>query len=58
MTVKTIGQEKARVLFCLTAKADGTKLLPFIVFKGAKWETAALDKEIKNCWITSPPNLD
>ena len=38
------------------AKADGTKLPPFIVFNGAKRETAALDKEIKNCYIASSPN--
>ena len=36
MTVKTTGKEKTCVPVCLTAKADGTKLAPFIVFKGAK----------------------
>ena len=44
MTVKTTGHEKTRVSVCLTAKADGTKLPPFIVFKGANRKTAALDK--------------
>ena len=56
VSVKTTGHEKSRVSVCLTAKADGTKLPPFIVFKGAKRETAALDKEIKNCYIASSPN--
>ena len=40
----------------LTAKADGTKLLPLIVFKSAKQETAVLDKEIKYCCIAPSPN--
>ena len=56
VTVKTTGHEKTRVLVCLTAKAGGTKLPPFIVFKSAKRETAALDKEIKICCIASSPN--
>ena len=56
VTVKTTGHEKSRVSLCLAAKADGTKLPPFIVFKGAKRETGALDKEIKNCHIASSPN--
>ena len=30
--------EKIKVSVCLTAKADGTKLKPFIVFQGAKRE--------------------
>ena len=55
MTVKTIGHEKIRVLICLTAEADGTSLPPFIVFKSAKQEISALDKEIKNCCIASSP---
>ena len=56
VTVKTTGHEKTRVSNGLAAKADGTKLPPFIVFKGAKQETAALDKEIKTCCIASSPN--
>ena len=56
LSVKTTGHEKSRVSVCLAAKADGAKLPPFIVFKGAKRETAALDKEIKNCCIASFPN--
>ena len=60
VSVKTTGHEKSLVSVCLAAKLqkvqDGTKLPPFIVFKGAKQETAALDKEIKNCYIASSPN--
>ena len=41
---------------CLAAKADGTKLKPMIVFKGAKRETDAMDKEYKNCVIASSAN--
>ena len=56
VNVKTTGHEKSRVSFCLAAKADRTKLPPFTILKGAKRETAALDKEIKNCYIASSPN--
>ena len=56
VTVKTTGHKKTRVSVWLAAKADGTKLPPFIVFKGAKRKTAAIDKEIKNCCIASSPN--
>ena len=56
VSAKTTGHEKSCVSVCLAAKADGTKLSPFIVFKGAKRETAALDKEIKNCYIALFPN--
>ena len=40
-------RKKTRVLFCLRRKEDGTKLLLFIVFIGAKQETTSLYKEIK-----------
>ena len=36
VALKSTGNEKVRVSVCLTAKADGTKMNPFIVFKGAK----------------------
>ena len=39
-----------------SAKGDVTKLPPIIVFKGAKPETSALDKEINKCCIASSPN--
>ena len=46
----------------LAAKADGTKLKPMVVFKGAKREVAALNEEFKgravvatsaNAWMDS-----
>ena len=48
ITLKTTGHEKARVFVCLAAKADGTKLKPMVVFKGAKREVAALSQEFKH----------
>lgn len=62
VTLKTTGHEKSRVSVCLAAKADGTKLKPMIVFKGAKRELAALRQEYKgqayiassaNAWMTT-----
>lgn len=47
ITLKTTGHEKSRVSVCLAAKADGTKLKPMVVFKGAKKEVAALNQEFK-----------
>ena len=35
---------------CLTAKADGTKLKPFIAFQGAKREATALNEEFDVLW--------
>ena len=34
--IKTTGYEKSRVTVALAAKANGSKLLPFIVFKGKR----------------------
>ena len=56
VTVKTTGHEKSRVSVCLAAKADETKVPPFIVFKSAKREVAAMVKEFKGCHIASSPN--
>ena len=56
VTVKTTGHEKSCVPVCLVAKADGAKLPPFIVFKSAKREVTAIDKEFKGCHIASSPN--
>jgi len=39
IAIKTTGQDKKEVSVCLTAKADGTKLKPFINFPGAKRQT-------------------
>ena len=62
VTLKTTGQDKSRVSVVLAAKADGTKLKPMVVFKGAKREVAALNQEFKgravvatsaNAWMDS-----
>ena len=46
-----------RVSVCLTAKADGTRLKPFIVFAGAKRKCKALNEEFKSkCIVASSPN--
>ena len=58
VTVKTTGQEKTCVFSLPNSKANGTKLPSFIVFKGAKRETAALDREIKNLHSVIPKRLD
>ena len=41
--VRTTGHEKSRVTVCLTAKANGVKLPPMIVFKGKQ-----LKREVAN----------
>ena len=52
--LKTTGHERSKVSVCLTAKADGIKLKPFIVFLGAKRETKQLNEEYKNrCYVAS-----
>lgn len=57
VTMKTTGHEKSRVSVYLTAKADGTKLKPFIVFKNAKRETKALNELFKRrCVIANSLN--
>ena len=55
--LKTTGHEKCMVSVCLAVKADGSKLKPFIVLKGAKRESKALDKEFKNrCVVQTSGN--
>lgn len=51
IAMKTAGHEKTKVSVCWTAKADGTKLKPFIIFPGAKRETKLLNEELKDKWI-------
>ena len=46
--LKSTRNKKVKVSVCLTAKADGAKLKPFIVFQGAKLEATALNEEFKN----------
>ena len=55
--LKTTGHERSKVSVCLTAKADGIKLKPFIVFLKAKRETKQLNEEYKNrCYVASSVN--
>ena len=55
--LKTTGHEKVRVSVCLAAEADGSKLKPFIVFAGAKRESAALNKDFgSKCVVASSAN--
>ena len=57
IAMKTTGHEKTKVSVCLIAKADGTKLKPFIVFPGAKRETKLLNEEFKaKCVVASSSN--
>ena len=45
ISMKTTGHEKLKVSVCLTAKGDGPKLKPLIVFKGAVKKSKLLDAE-------------
>ena len=45
--MKSTRYEKVRVSVCLTAKLDGTKLKPFIIFGVAKRESTSLHDEYK-----------
>ena len=45
--MKSTGHEKANVSVCLSARADGTKLKPMIVFKDAKQDVNAIHKKMK-----------
>ena len=67
VVLKSTGHEKARVSVCLTARADWTKLKPFIVFKGAKREVETLNQEFRgkcilasfeNGWMNTPLTLE
>ena len=40
--LKTTGHEKCMASICLAAKADGTKLKPFVVFRAAKRESKSI----------------
>ena len=57
VSMKTTGHEKCRVTAGPAAKGDGTKLKPFIVFKGGKRDAEKLKKEYGNkCVIASSTN--
>ena len=47
VTMKTTGHGKCRLSVCLSVKACGSKLPPMMVFKGAKREAEALNKEFR-----------
>ena len=52
--LETTGYEKCLVSVCLAAKADGTKLKPFVLFRAAKRESKSLDGEFKcRCEVKS-----
>ena len=56
-TMRSTAHEKSRVLVCLAAKADGTKLKPMIVFNGAVRECKILYQEFETqVVITSSPS--
>ena len=55
--LKTTGHEKCMVSVCLAAKADGTKLKPFVVFRAVKRESKSLDEEFESrCVVKSSGN--
>ena len=56
LAVKTTGHEKILCFISPNSNCRWYKIANFHCFKGAKQETAALDKEIKNCCIASSPN--
>lgn len=47
----TTGHEKSHLTVVLAAKADGTKLRPYIVFKGAVHEVKAMQQQISSAVI-------
>ena len=50
--IATTGHDKQRITICLAAFADGTKLKPFVVFKGKR-----IPKEISNVHAAVINNL-
>ena len=57
INLKTTGHEKVLVTVCLSARADGTKLKPFVVFRAAKHETKKLNEDFRHkCTVTTSSN--
>ena len=57
INLKTTGHEKVMVTVRLSARADGTKLKPFIVFRAAKRETKKLNEDFRHkCVETTSSN--
>ncbi|XP_033493159.2 uncharacterized protein LOC117263673 [Epinephelus lanceolatus] len=50
------GQERSQLTIILAAKADGTKLKPFIVFRGADGDEEAMRQQISGAVINTSPN--
>ena len=49
--LKTTGIEKCMVSVCSAAKADGSKLKPFVVFRATKRESKSLVEEFKSLCV-------
>ena len=47
INLKTTRHEKVMVTVCLSARADGTKLKPFIVFPASRRETKKLNEDFE-----------
>ena len=57
INLKTTGHEKVMVTVCLSARADGTKLKPFVAFRAAKRETKKLNENFRHkCIVTTSFN--
>lgn len=57
INLKTTGHGKVIVTVCLSARADRTKLKPFIVFRAAKRETNKLNEDFRHkCVVTTSSN--
>ena len=57
VSMKSTGDVKVCVSVCLTGKADGTSLKPFIIFKRAKRGSKALHNEFhRKCSVASSSN--
>ena len=57
VTMKSTGRQNCLLFVCLTAKADESKLKPFIIFRNAKCKTKTLNDEFKTrCVIVTSSN--
>ena len=56
VALKTTGHEKSHLTVILAAKADGTKLKPYIVFKGAVREVARMQQQKVSTVIATSAN--
>ena len=57
--IKSTGHEKARVSVCLTAKGDGIKCKPFIVFKSKKKDVKRINEDkflASKCYVATTEN--